>query len=108
MNMDDVEKEMEDISKKFRLNIEVKVSGIGRLINTEMRVLEKALKEAGYNVTVKNDSTDEKAFAYEFKLKNKREPTQQEINEFIEKVDKNSKPKQIDIELVANHEPWGG
>jgi len=65
------------------ININVTVSGPGECINNEMLIIEKALKDAGYPVTV--------------------------VNEFPPKPATIVKaPFGWSITLTAKHQPWGG
>jgi hypothetical protein len=69
--------------------IEIKVSGPGMTINTEMALIEKALRDAGIPVDVVNEHPDS--------------PTSNQLSEsHIEYCRKRG------VKLVANHCPWGG
>lgn len=76
--------------------VEITVRGMGGVINFEMMLLEKTLKEAGYSVKVINDAADWVC---------SNEPG------FFEKAAKNvkeSKEGTHEVILTANHIPWGG
>lgn len=73
----------------------IKVSGPGGCISTEMRVIEKALRDAGFQVTVIDDHRPEDNGAAE---------------DWLEKSLERVKllPDNYQVTLIADHQPWGG
>jgi len=67
------------------IEVTIEVTGLGECINGEMQVIERALKDAGCNVTVQNEYPHEP---------------------YDEKRLENLKGKPIT--LIANHLPWPG
>ena len=63
--------------------ITITVSGPGECISNEMKIVERALREAGYNPIVKDEF-----------------PNQGPISP--------NPAKGVEVTLIAKHNPWGG
>lgn len=73
-------------------DIEVKVSGPGGCINYEVEIIRRTLAAEGFVVDVTNSHP----------------PSNETIDEHVERIRKLNHAKRTKINLVANHCPWGG
>lgn len=74
------------------MEIEVKVSGPGMCINSELEIIRRALVAEGFVVDVTNPYP----------------PSDETIDEHVERLRSLGHAKRTKIRLIANHCPWGG
>lgn len=77
------------------IDTEITVTGMGGGINFEMKVIQKALEDAGYDVLVENSAADWVCSQGE---------------DYVEKCIRHNLAKnpKYQIKLIAKHIPWGG
>ena len=82
------------------INIEVKVTGPGGVINFETLIIKRALEQVGITVEVEDE--------YPFSYRVNQNVIQETEDEYIERITKLNETCSTTVKLIAEHCPWGG